>query len=257
MTVDIHYQTLSLPPPYAYAYHLQIALPVSQSGTTMAASIGVDLDWQYTEREELSEEEIWEEGFTLNDDFQWQGGLPLAWEAPLRTLLQQTQWLSAEAAPERDIFVTFTITDGKQTGGTPHNLADWDYLLQEVVQGIYEVSGKELPWRVGYLDVSPSSRTEAFMEAHFAHRRFTATIRDDYQSQTKELPWSALRPLLSTVYVPDYHADRAQPELPKHTGQYIHPGDAWYQLGQAVTNPGKTNAIANLQRAIDKIINGK
>ena len=246
-TIDIHYQTLALPPPYSYTYRLQIKLN--------ASALNINLDWQYTGRDELSEDEIWAEGFTPDDDFQWQGNLPSEWLAPLRSLLKQTRWLSEETAPIEDTLITFTIIDTKnQTdGGIPHNLPEWDYLLQELIQGIYEVSERELPLEIRYLDLKKNSRTEATLEAQFAHRRFTVTTSNDDQNQSNDLPWSALRPLLSAMYVPDYHTDWAQSEMPRQNGQYVHPGDAWYQLGRAVTNPGKTDAVDNLRQAITNI----
>lgn len=247
-TIDIHYQTLALPPPYAYTYRLRIELT--------ASALDVNLDRQYTGRDELSEDEIWAEGYTPNDDFQWKGNLPSEWSAPLRSLLKQTRWLSAETASIEDTLITFTIINTKNQidNGIPHNLSEWDYLLQELIQGIYEVSERELPLRIRYLEIKKNRRTEATLEAQFARRRFTVTIPDDNRSPSRDLPWSTLRPLLSAMYVPDYHTDQAQSELPQQLGRYIHPGDAWYRLGRAVTNPGKTDAVANLQRAIAKVM---
>ena len=247
-TIDIHYQTLVLPPPYAYTYRLWIELASSE--------LRVSLDWQYTGRDELSEEEVWEEGFSPNDDFRWKGNLPSAWLPPLRSLLEQTHWLPEATASVEDTLITFTTADTEKPAvrRIPHNLPEWDYLLQELIQGIYEVSQRELPLQIRYLDINGKYKTEATMEAQFAHRQFTVAARDHNQSHTSELPWSALRPLLSALSVPDYHADQAQSTVPRQNGRYIHPGDAWYRLGRAVTNPGKTDAVARLQQAIAELI---
>lgn len=251
-TIDIRYQTLTLPPPYAYQYHLRIELTDSRPR--------VALHWRYTGRDELSEEEIWEEGFTPHDDFQWKGSLPAEWSAPLRLQLEQTAWLSEEAALDeaaaKDASLTFTVTRGgrQTTEGIPRQAAEWEYLLQELVQGIYEVSGRELPLRIRYLDIAKNHQSEAMIEAQFAQRRLTVTTQTGGLSSAQELPWSALRPLLSALYVPDYHTDRTQSDTPRQHGQYIHPGDAWYRLGRAVTNPGKTDTVANLRQALAKVI---
>lgn len=51
------YQTIQLPPPYSFDYQLIIS--------PKADGLEVDFKLHYTDRDELSEEEILDEGFTM------------------------------------------------------------------------------------------------------------------------------------------------------------------------------------------------
>lgn len=245
----IHYQTLSLPPPYSYVYTLKINLT--------ASAPGVRLDWQYTERDELSEEEIWEEGFTSDDDFHWQGTLPEVWGSVLTQSLEQSQ-LNADTTsltPDTALWLTVTDGQGRITTGTPRDLSYWEYLLQELVQGVYEVAQRELPLHIRYLAIPTTGPpVQATLTASFAYRRFTVTVEQDSPMPTRNLPWQQLRSLLEKMYIPDYHTDRAVSRLPQRPGWYLNPGDGWYELGRAITNPGKTDAVGQLRQTIESIL---
>ena len=248
-TIDIHYQTLALPPPYSYAYTLRIALT--------AQRVKVKLAWHYTDRDELSEEEIREEGFTPDDDIRWQGTLPAVWAPALRELLDQTRWLAEETVPSGDSRLAVTVTDaqGKVTTGTPADAQRWEYQLQELIQGIYEAGKREHPLRLRYLDLTPNSPVKATLDASFMHRRFAVTTEQGSWTYSHVLPWQKLPPLLEALYLPDYHTELSESALPHKPGQYVDPGDGlWYPLGKAVVNPGKTDAVGTLRKIMKDIV---
>ena len=247
--IDVQYQTLTLPPPYSYAYTLWAELA--------AQSVAITLDWRYTDRDELSEEEIWEEGFTADDDFRWQGTLPAVWKPVLNRLLDQTTWLPATSSvAEADwLMVTFTDAVGKATAGVPSDAKRWNYQLQELVQAVYEAARRERPLRIRYLDRSQADyAVETVIKVSFLHLRFTVTTQRNTQPCTQKLPWDEVPPLLETLYLPDYHPEQSTTAYPRQRGRYIDPGDGrWYQVGTAVSNPGKSNVLQRLQQMITNL----
>jgi hypothetical protein len=242
--VAIYYQTLSLPPPYSYHYALELR-PEDQA-------IQVRLDWQYTDRDELAEEEILEEGFSADDDFFWEGALPSVWKAALQELLHDTRWVPETATNDSALRVTVTKSTEEEAKGSPHNHAEWEYFLQEAVQAVYEAAGRERPLRLAYLIREEGGQPVEFRwEASFLHRRFTLMRATDQPPPERPVPWQQLRPLLQAWYVPDYHPEKAEQNIPRQAGEYVDPGDgSWYQLGKAVTNPGKPDAIGQLRAAV-------
>ena len=246
---DIQYQTLSLPPPYSYGYTLHAELA--------DASVAVALDWQYTDRDELSEEEIGEEGFTPDDDFQWQGTLPAVWKPVLETLWKQTTWLPVTGAQSEDRSLVITITEptGQVTTGVPSDIGQWDYLLQELVQAVYEAAQRERPLQIRYLEVHRTgSSEEVAFNISFLHRRCTMTVQSATPIRTQKLPWYEASALLETLYLPDYTIDHSSATYPRRQGRYIDPGDErWYPVGTAVLNPGKKDVLQQLHQRIQKM----
>ena len=246
--VDIRYQTRSLPPPYSYCYALELR-PEDKA-------IRVRLDWKYTDRDELTDEEIIEEGFSADDDFFWEGALPSVWKAALHELLHDTRWVAETATNDSTLRVTVTKSakEKEEVEGSPHNHAEWEYFLQEAVQAIYEAAQRERPLRLEYLFWESHKPVEFRWEASFLHRRFTMMRVMDEQQPERLLPWHQLRPLLQEWYVPDYDPEKAERDVPRQAGEYVNPGDGrWYQLGKAATNPGKHDAIGQLRATIRRL----
>ena len=239
LRIDVKYQTLTLPPPYSYAYTLRTELTEQ--------TVAITVDWQYTDRDELSEEELWEEGFTSDDDFQWQGTLPVVWKITLNELLGHTTLLPTEAVASEhsSLAVTLTDTGGKVTTGVPDNVPRWNYQLQELVQGVYEAAQRERPLCIRYLDISQANRpTEVTINISFLHRQLTVIT-----PQTQKLPWDRVHLLLETLYLPDYYSEQSSAVYPRQPGRYIDPGDEqWYRLGTSVVSPGKKDVLSILHQ---------
>ncbi|HWV33270.1 MAG TPA: hypothetical protein VN038_26610, partial [Dyadobacter sp.] len=69
----IRFQTAPVvPAPFAHFYTLKMDI---QS----AEDLRVDFDIVYNDREELTEDEIFDEGFSTDDDYKWKGSLPAVW----------------------------------------------------------------------------------------------------------------------------------------------------------------------------------
>ncbi len=199
-----------------------------------------------------------EEGFTPDDDVHWQGTLPQVWASVLHGLVHKTELLPENTDTSYDSLLTINIAtaQGYTVLGTPDNFQQWEYQLQELVQGIYEASQREYPLRIGYLDYSSNGNSiKTTLEASFQHRLCTVTIERDAQTYTQNVAWSTLQSLLEILYLPDYHPELGTLSVTRKVGQYIDPGDGqWYQLGKAVTNPGKKDVINQVRQAINRIV---
>lgn len=242
--VNIRYQTQSLPPPYAYHYALELRAE--------DRAVRVRLDWKYTDRDELTDEDIEEEGFSANDDFSWEGTLPSVWKAPLHDLLLNTHWLAETASENNMLSITVEDAGKEATGGSPHNHPAWEYFLQETVQAVYEAAQREHPLQLAYLVIHKDGKpVELRWKASFLYRRFTFANLSNGQQAEQSVPWQQLHSLLQAWYVPDYHPEKAERSAPRQVGDYVDPGDGrWYRLGKAATNPGKSGAINRLRAAV-------
>ncbi len=85
--IRIEFRTLDVPAPFAHDYTLSLELD---------KDIKARYQINYKGRENLSEEEIIEEGYTLDDDFEWKGEINSAW-------LQQIESLLDFQSSEKDI----------------------------------------------------------------------------------------------------------------------------------------------------------
>ena len=70
-TFSLKYQTAeNIPAPFAHAIEINGSLD---------QELELSFELTYLDREDLTEDEILEEGFTTNDNFTWKGTLPKVW----------------------------------------------------------------------------------------------------------------------------------------------------------------------------------
>ncbi len=132
-SITISFQTTDSPPPFAYASTVAIEIG--------AEHLSVHYQREYLHREAITDKEIVEEGFTANDDIEWQGTMNKNWQEAISDLVHKTDL--QEESPEYGSALHL-IHD--QTQGYPENLSDWEYLLEELHQAILESNGQEAPF---------------------------------------------------------------------------------------------------------------
>ncbi|GAB3546175.1 hypothetical protein [Spirosoma fluminis] len=242
-TLQIRYQTArSLPAPYAYFYTLT-AKPISSD------SVQLDLSVTYPDRDDIDDDELIAEGYTRDDDFSWSGRLPKAWLQTLANLVTQTrlQPLDEDTLGEDDDFwdVTIEQSSGTRQQGRPIKPDDWQYLMQELMQAVYESMGKERPFELSYLNLnSQKGDADVHLTASFTERSVTVVTTQNRREQRKTLPWSALQRLMADVYAHEYDPDEAQLKRPKQDGHWLNLGtDEWYNISGL---PGLTKALQTL-----------
>lgn len=228
-SVRITYYTPELPPPFSYTY--SVAIKYTKKG------LDFDFELTYTDREELEEEEIFAEGFTLEDDYKSKGTLPETWSNALKTQIQKTSWVNNKKKSSLDIAIV--DKEDKVFEGSPGDIASWEYFLQELMQGIFEVGKRELPLEMQYKEVSNKTVDLTItLQASFAERTAHITYNNENEpAQKRPLPWKELKQLLKPVFIPDYLPEKATEEVPLKKGKYINPGDGkWYEFGKAILN---------------------
>lgn len=127
MVLEIAYQTQNIPAPFAYEALFKIDLSLD---------VQVSFELNYLDRDELTDDEIINEGFSLNDDFLWNGNLGSNWK-PL--LLSRFKNFNYQNKPSENFYI-YVLIDGKEKGFLA---LENDLLLQELMQGVFESSGKE------------------------------------------------------------------------------------------------------------------
>ena len=243
LNLTVHYETLTFSPPFSYRYTLKIRW--------QSKALSVDYHLEYTDREEMSKEDILEEGFTPNDDFRWQGTLPSAWRQALEEIIDRTPALSKQSldAYEQSLVLTLQYA-GQQHKGWPPNAPEWEYYLQELVQAIYEASQRERPLKIRYFNNIGEYPQLVHIQASFLHRRLTVETKQP-KKKTHIKEWKQLKPLLQAVYTLDYDSDQPFEAMigkePQQPGRYIDPGEGrWYLLGRQAKNPGNQDIIESL-----------
>lgn len=221
MQAKISYQTITLPPPYAYAFTLEVK--IGQNGTE------VNLDLEYLNRDELTEDDITGEGFDLADRYTWQGTLPKVWSAVLRDWLQKEK-LREPAEEEEAIWIHLDL-GSKQGLVTQTDL--WEYRLQELLQAIYEQAGKEQPLLVKLIDRERGANAFYEIKGFFARR--------SGQVNGRAISWEQLQAVMSHLFQLDF--DEMGTDQPNSDGLWIDPnGISGYQSVEKLVS-GKSKAF--------------
>lgn len=225
-----------MPPPYHYAYKLEAKL--AEEGCPTSYKI------QYLHREGLSEDEILEEGFTLNDDWEWYGQLPEVWQQAMKDHIQKHSWPKKPEKPaegEASLFIRLLDKGGnKLFEGRPADLAASEYFLQELMQAIYEIAEREAPFQLEYREIGPGNeQLQIMLEASFAKRSIIAEKKINGKiEETINPEWKKLRNLMKLIYIPDYHYEKTLSKEPNKRGRYLFTGEGlWFKFGEGMTEP--------------------
>ncbi|GAA4454677.1 hypothetical protein GCM10023189_21460 [Nibrella saemangeumensis] len=227
--LQIRYQTaLITPAPFAHFYTLS-ARPAFKK------FLHTDFSITYPDREDLDEEDITGEGFTLNDDFSWSGRLSKEWLKTIEDLIGPTMLnaFDEDTLPDNEDFfeVSIETADGQTRKGTPTDRDTWTYLIQELIQAIYEAGGKERAFELTYLNRHKNEETELRLTASFAERTIKAESSQNRRTRSRSIPWSELPSLMETIYEVEYEPEEALYERPDSNGQFLNlGGDEWYDI---------------------------
>lgn len=209
MQVNISYQTLHLPPPYAYAYTLFLDFEREH--------LKVNFELEYLNRDELNDEEILDEGYSLEDKFNWTGLLDHAWNEALETPIANAP-LQKETEEEINTWIFFDIIN--QKSGMVTNPDEWEYRLQELIQAIYEKSGLEKPLKMKFIDRVNGKGTYYELTGSFSTR--SCTINN------KLISWQRMQTLMNEVFSMEFEEEWVV--KPEEDGLWIDPdGASGYQ----------------------------
>lgn len=231
--IKIQFQTSDLiPAPYAHA----IELDLSENKKGLAYKF----ELEYIGREEISIDDIVNEGFSPEDDIQLTGNLPEAWLEELKVLIKKTEKVEKEELEESEEFWQLTIGE---TSFYPKNSQQWKFFLEQIHQAILEESGFEKPLEIQIIEVGDSAIKNVNFEASFANRTFTISGKN-------KQPWKELDYFLRDIYSGDFDYETASTKQKKSKGIYLNFGDEyWFELGKSYKNN-----VTKIQKWLNKTV---
>lgn len=239
--VTIHYTTKDIPAPYSFAIRAEL---------TPGQEISVKFNLTYTDREELDEDEIADEGFTGNDDISWEGTLPQIWGASLEELISKSSW-AAKANKKAHCIVKIRIGDSAEQ--IPAQPDMWEYWLQELQQACMEAAkierGLEMDWVQGRRKIS--------LKASFVARQASTELRTVEGTKEKNIQWTSLRKLLKHIYIAEYLPEYVLTNYDDQGDTFLNPGGGqWFNLNKANLHlDKKTEWINKLETMINELVN--
>jgi len=204
---------------------------------------------EYYDRDEVTEEEIVAEGFTLNDDFNWSGNLPKIWGEEILGKINHSNWKNKSNKMSTALGLIVKIEqDNISETLVPADTRSWEIFMQEIIQACFELSNKEAPLYISYADRnSATDLTEFSLTYSFAQK--TILVRTEAR-EDRSINWDDGRKLLKYIFGIDYTPDDGSEDIPKKVGTYISPGDGlWYCLLSGENpnpNPNKEEQLARL-----------
>lgn len=239
------YDTGPIPPPFCYKYSIEISIDSSDN-------FFVDLGLSYYDRDDITEEELFDEGFSLEDDFQWSGSLPNVWGKDILKKLRSANWRKKISPDVNGSEFKVKIMNLNQSEILrPSDTKQWEIFMQEIIQAIFELAAKEAPLIISFSTrASEEEIDQADFEFSFAHK--TIRISNQKNSQ-KSMEWEEGQKLLKYIFGFDYLPEHASEKVPKPVGNYISPGDGWwYEL--FVHKNASEDAKEKVSRLIDTLI---
>lgn len=222
-TLHIKYQTSDLVPP-PYAHSIELAAKWTDQELPQ-----IDFQLTYLGREELTDEEIAEEGFTGEDDIQLQVQLTEVWQHELQRMMKFKEANPKTHLEEQEDY--WEIQWENEAPFYPTQAPLWAAFLQEIQQAILEVGGWERPL---HILLNRSGNEVYHIHASFAQRSLWYEHPNEPQ---QNLPWNKLNGLLREVYSGEFIYEEATQQIPSKSGMYISLGDDWwFEVGKSYLN---------------------
>lgn len=213
--IIIEFDSGPIPPPFCHRFKVEIDNQANAS-----------LDLQYYDRDEISQEEIYDEGFTDHDDFAWQGNLPELWWQVVQQKVAKSNWKKNIEPYEDGSSLQVKYKDNATFALLqPTDKNQWLAFTQELIQAIFEKAKKEAPLYIGFV---AETGEHADITFSFEHRSVTINLG---KNKSKSMDWQEGQKLLKHIFLEDYYPEEGLEKLPKKKGNFISPGDGlWYPL---------------------------
>ncbi len=226
-TFSLKYQTAdNIPAPYAHAIEI--------NGSIEPTELSISFELTYLGREDVPEDELLAEGFSVDDDFQWSGALPPIWGDIILGSLKSSKPLKIN---NLEAHQDFWEIDFEANSFYPQNHSDWKYLLEEIQQAVLEMAGKEAPLRISCLHIQNQGSKEVSISASFVNRNLNyQLINSPAEDKTEKiLPWHELNFILKNTFSGEFDASFALTKKPNHQGLFVNIGEEfWYEVGKSL-----------------------
>lgn len=219
--------------------------------------VKVEYSISYTDRDELSEDEIFDEGFTLDDDYKWKGPVPTLWIGEFQSIWASSKMNRQREEKEFEDFIELEFEEeGKRVTVYPVDKERWTYFLQEFTQAIFESAGKEKPFELNYLQIQGGERKQLEFKASFAHKTFN--MRKNGGAEIA-MDWSQLEKVMNTVYRAEFVDDLALESKPSKNGIYISTEpNWWYEFGVSLIEPkSKSKELPKIEALFANLESGQ
>lgn len=238
--ITIQYDSEQYPPPFCHRYRLEIKMESASKYT-------VDLNLEYYDRDEISEEEIIGEGFSMEDDFKWQGPIPEIWINELIKKINSANWKKYTSKKSTGPEFRIKISQGEKTETlSPAETRQWEIFIQEIIQAIFELANKEAPLLIRFVS-KPAKDLFDQVDFMYSFAQRNLSIDTENKSHMK-ITWAEGQKLLKYIFGIDYLPENALEKVPKSKGNYISPGDGlWYELSpEKQTSDGEAEKLERL-----------
>jgi hypothetical protein len=212
----LSYSNLLNPAPYLYKLDLMLEF----------TDLGVQVKYNkhFLNREDFSEDELEDEGFSLHDDIEINSPLGESWTAYFRQLIDLPTWTKDK--PSENIGNTVSICTSEDNTLSYLALNRVEYLIEEVYQAILETAKIEAPLSLHLKKVHNGVETALELVWHFKDRQFESLTNNKKDVKT----WEEGQRLLGQFYETDLaELPVFKKKLPEGS-ICINPGDGmWYQ----------------------------
>lgn len=241
--IVIEFDSGIIPPPFSHVYRLSLDWSSSE--------LLAELELHYTDREDLTEDEIFDEGFTSNDDFNFKGTLDSVWKKVVSVEFEKTKW-SGRHLEEGGIVISALERGKLGSSKAPVDQELWQMLAQDVIQAIYETSKKEAPLTINYRQVTHEESSDCSITMNFSNREAIFKIKNE----SRPINWEYSVQLLKLVFSPDYDYDAAKETPGTKRGEYIECGDGyWHELGKGVKNVDESfDAVGKIRSGFEDLL---
>jgi hypothetical protein len=215
-SLSIYYSTpFDVPAPFCY----EVSFEFSSDNQ-------LHFEMIYTNREDLTDDEIINEGFTENDDFKWNGNLNSIWKQQIDELMAKTD--KRASLVDQEIIL--------KTGDeefAPKNYKEWSFLIQDLIQAVFETSGKEQPWQLELVIIKKDQKKLQQMKVLFAIREVDFAFGSNIK-----MDWARSKKFMELIYLGEFDETKASIQKSDREGVYLcFDQQTWYKLGHSITNP--------------------
>lgn len=216
-------------------YHFEAMLKFLDWGSSVAS---LEIEIQYTDRDDFSKEELMAEGLPLEDFWSWKGPITPVWQNRLQARFDT--YKSGICKPkDTEPFIMLEYEDRKTL--VPRMLEMEENLIQEFFQSIFEAAGREMPLYLGF-QFKDYQGNWIRIEGELSFQNLNFTYQESGSVQKTISDWERLQTLMNTIYIADFQSDKAKEELKSSQSFAVYPGDGlWYIAGDSLRKPSGNN----------------
>jgi hypothetical protein len=214
---SLHFSNINTPPPYLYELVVNFTIDKDK--------VQILYTKTFLDRDQFTDEELEEEGFSTNDDSQIEAELQGEWLNYFKSLISNPNWSSTDTSLEdfNNNYISLTQADN-----SPQHLIlnGIEYQLEEILQALVESLEIEAPLSIIFRQNKAKVIVDTELYWSFKNRAFE--IRKPTGSV--KTTWEEGQKMLSVFYETDLSEQQVYKKQVPENVICINPGDGlWYQ----------------------------